>query len=196
MIMKKLFLLAILTFVTSVTFAQDLSWNVKAGMNMSSMSKVDDSKMKIGFNAGVGATYAFDETWSVRPSLLFTTKGVKQDYDGEKITCNPMYIELPVMGAVSFPISEGINLVVSTGPYFAYGIGGKAKFGDEKIDLFGDGEDKVGYKRFDCGWGAGITAEFGKFFVGVNGEFGITKVMDGDESPKNSNFSIGIGLKL
>lgn len=194
--MKKLFLLAILAFVTSVTFAQDLSWNVKAGMNMSSISKTDDSKMKIGFNAGVGAVYAFDETWSVRPSLLFTTKGVKQDFDGEKMTYNPMYIELPIMGAVSFPISDGMNLVISTGPYFAYGIGGKVKDGDVKYNIFGDSEEEGGFKRFDCGWGVGLTAEFGKFFVGLNGEFGITKVVDGEQSYRNSNFSIGIGLKL
>ncbi len=194
--MKKLFLLAILAFVTSVTFAQDLSWNVKAGMNMSSISKLYDSKMKVGFNVGVGAEYAFDEKWSIRPSLLFTTKGVKNEIEGIKVSYNPMYIELPIMGAISFPVSDGMNLVVSTGPYFAYGIGGKVKAGDEKINIFGDGEDEGGFKKFDCGWGVGLTAEFGKFFVGLNGEFGITKVADGDESPKNSNFSIGIGFKL
>lgn len=194
--MKKLFLLGIMALISSATFAQDLSWNVKAGMNMSSMSNMDDSKMKIGFNAGVGATYAFDETWSIRPSLLFTTKGVKEDFDEGTMTYNPMYIELPIMGAVSFPLSDGVNLVVSTGPYFAYGIGGKVKAGDEKINFFGDGEDEAGGKRFDCGWGAGVTAEFGKFFIGLNGEFGLTKIADGDKAPKNSNFSIGVGFKL
>lgn len=28
----------------------------------------------------MGAGYVIDETWSVRPSLLFTMKGVKQNY--------------------------------------------------------------------------------------------------------------------
>ena len=47
---------------------------------MSSMSSVEESKMHPGFYAGIGAEYAIDENWSVRLSLLFTMKGVKQDY--------------------------------------------------------------------------------------------------------------------
>lgn len=194
--MKKLFLAAAMALISFTSFAQGLSWNVKAGMNMSSMSNMDESKMKVGFNAGVGAEYAFNETWSVRPSLLFTTKGVKVDDEGYKETYNPMYIELPVMGAVTFPLSDGVNLVISTGPYFAYGIGGKVKADGEKINFFGDGEDEAGGKRFDCGWGVGVAAEFGRFFVGLNGEFGLTKVAEGDKAPKNTNFSIGVGFKL
>lgn len=49
-------------------------------LNMSSMSSVEESKMHPGFYAGIGAEYAIDENWSVRLSLLFTMKGVKQDY--------------------------------------------------------------------------------------------------------------------
>ena len=49
-------------------------------LNMSSMSSVEESKMHPGFYAGIGAGYVIDETWSVRPSLLFTMKGVKQNY--------------------------------------------------------------------------------------------------------------------
>ena len=47
---------------------------------MSSMSSVEESKIHPGFYAGIGAEYAIDENWSVRLSLLFTMKGVKQDY--------------------------------------------------------------------------------------------------------------------
>ncbi len=49
-------------------------------LNMSSMSSVEESKMHPGFYAGIGAEYAIDENWSVCLSLLFTMKGVKQDY--------------------------------------------------------------------------------------------------------------------
>ena len=49
-------------------------------LNMSSMSSVEESKMHPGFYAGIGAEYAIDENWAVRLSLLFTMKGVKQDY--------------------------------------------------------------------------------------------------------------------
>ena len=62
------------------SYAQGLMWTAKAELNMSSMSNVEESKMHPGFYAGIGAGYVIDETWSVRPSLLFTMKGVKQDY--------------------------------------------------------------------------------------------------------------------
>lgn len=194
--MQKTLVAAFLMLISLTSYAQGLSWNAKAGLNMSSMSKVDESKMHPGFYTGIGAEYAFDETWSIRPSLLFTMKGVKQEYEGDKLIFNPMYIELPVMGAVSFPVTDGMNLVVSTGPYFAYGIAGKCKEeyeGDKnEVDFFGNDAGK----RFDLGWGVGVAAEFGKFFVDLKGEWGLTKVFDGDDSPKNSNYSIGVGIKF
>ena len=71
---------SILMLISLTSYAQGLMWTAKAGLNMSSMSNVEESKMHPGFYAGMGAGYVIDETWSVRPSLLFTMKGVKQDY--------------------------------------------------------------------------------------------------------------------
>lgn len=71
---------SILMLISLTSYAQGLMWTAKAELNMSSMSNVEESKMHPGFYAGMGAGYVIDETWSVRPSLLFTMKGVKQDY--------------------------------------------------------------------------------------------------------------------
>ena len=35
-----------------------------------------------------------------------------------------------------------------------------------------------------------------KFFIDLTGEFGLTKIYDGDGAPKNINFSIGVGYKF
>ena len=122
--MKKIFTLLLLTMVTSVAFAQ-LTWNVKAGMNISSYLNDDDADPKIGFRTGGGLEYAFNKTWSIQPSLLFTTKGATYSDSGVDMTVNQMYLELPVMGAARFNISGSTNIVISAGPYLAYGIGGK-----------------------------------------------------------------------
>lgn len=66
--------------ISLTSYAQGLMWTAEAGLNMSSMFNVEESKMHPGFYAGIGAEYAIDENWSVRLSLLFTMKGVKQDY--------------------------------------------------------------------------------------------------------------------
>lgn len=71
---------SILMLISLTSYAQGLMWTAKAELNMSSMSNVEESKMHPGFYAGMGAGYVIDETWSVRPSLLFAMKGVKQDY--------------------------------------------------------------------------------------------------------------------
>ena len=78
--MEKTIIAALLMLISLTLYAQGLMWTAKAGLNMSSMSSVEESKMHPGFYAGIGAEYAIDENWSVRLSLLFTMKGVKQDY--------------------------------------------------------------------------------------------------------------------
>lgn len=53
-------------------------------------------------------------------------------------------------------------------------------------------------KRFDFGLGIGVAYEINKFFVGLDGEFGLTKLFDVEKgsAPKNLNFSIGVGYKF
>ena len=58
--------------------------------------------------------------------------------------------------------------------------------------VFGDD----GWKRFDAGLGVGVAYEINKFFIDLSGEFGLTKIADGDGAPKNMNFSIGVGYKF
>ena len=77
--MEKTIIAALLMLISLISYAQGLMWTAKAELNMSSMSNVEES-MHPGFYAGIGAGYVIDETRSVRPSLLFTMKGVKQDY--------------------------------------------------------------------------------------------------------------------
>ncbi|WP_294545827.1 porin family protein [uncultured Bacteroides sp.] len=222
--MKKGLIFVLFALVSVVSFAQ-ISWNVKAGMNMSNLSNLDDSNMKIGYNIGVGMEYQINDMWSIQPSLMFTTKGAKsEESESEqgitvkgKETYNPLYLELPIMAAVRFAVSDNMNVVVSAGPYLAYGIGGKYKMeysisGDlqgldpedifdyagiepkEEYDIFK--KDGMDAKKFDFGLGVGVALEINKFFVGLNGEFGLTKLSDGDKAPKNTNFSIGVGYKF
>lgn len=204
--------------VSVVSFSQ-VSWNAKVGMNMSNISNMDGD-VKIGYNLGVGMEYAISDMWSIQPSLLFSTKGSKYEWtdDGEtdKISYNPLYLELPIMLAARFALSDNANIVVSAGPYLAYGVGGKVKYEFEydgesesyEHDIFKDQKDEdgeleeEGAKRFDAGLGIGVALEFNKFFVGVNGAFGLAKLGDtlNEEgkkvSMKNTNFSIGVGYKF
>ena len=189
--MKKGLIFVLFALVSIVSYSQ-ISWNAKVGMNMSNFTGDMDTDMRIGFNVGVGMEYQFSDMWSIQPSLMFTQKGAKQD----EVKMNPMYLEIPVLAAARFAIADNQNIVVKAGPYFAFGIAGKCKIGDEKIDFFGDGDDQFGAKRFDAGLGVGVAYEINKFFIDLSGEFGLAKLADGDGAPKNMNFSIGVGYKL
>ena len=193
--MKKGLIFVLFALVSIVSYSQ-ISWNAKVGMNMSNFTGDSDTDMRVGFNVGVGMEYQFTDMWSIQPSLMFTQKGAKMD----ELKANPMYLEIPVMAAARFAIADNQNIVVKAGPYFGFGIAGKVKVGDEKGDFFGDGDDQYGGKRFDCGIGVGVAYEIGKFFVGLDGEFGFTNVVDfksdNVSNPKNMNFSIGVGYKF
>ncbi|WP_420187928.1 porin family protein [Bacteroides pyogenes] len=198
--MKKGLIFVLFALVSIVSYSQ-VSWNAKVGMNLSNVTQIDDSKVKAGFQAGVGMEYAFNELWSIQPSLLFTTKGFKLDAAGKTLTANPMYLELPVMAAVRFAVADGQNVVIKAGPYIAYGLGGKYKFAGEKVDFFGDtkvaGVTVVkGADKFDAGLGVGVAYEINRIFIDLTGEIGLTKLYDAEKSPKNMNFSVGVGYKF
>ncbi len=189
--MKKLFVLVLVAMVSTVTFAQ-ISWNAKAGINMSTLTSVDDAKMKVGYQVGVGMEYAFTDMWSIQPSLMIVGNGTKFDNgEGESENANLTYLQIPIMAAARFPMSESVNLVGRVGPYVGFGLGGKC--GEEKVF------DKEGWdaKRFDFGLGIGVGAEFGKIMVGLDYLFGLAKVADWDEdSPKNMSIALSVGYKF
>ena len=140
--MKKGLIFVLFALVSIVSYSQ-ISWNAKVGMNMSNFTGDMDTDMKIGFNVGVGMEYQFSDMWSIQPSLMISQKGGKYDEDGETVKFNPMYLEIPVLAAARFAVTDNQNVVVKAGPYFAFGVAGKVKVGDEKGDFFGDGDDII-----------------------------------------------------
>ena len=76
--MKKSFLTVLFALFCTMGFAQ-LSFNVKAGLNLSSYigENSDHSKFKPGARIGVGMEYQFSGLVSLQPSLFFSQKGAK-----------------------------------------------------------------------------------------------------------------------
>ena len=231
--MKKSVLFILFALVSVAGFSQITGWNAKVGMNVSNWT-TDGVDEKVGFRVGVGTEYAFNDMWSLQPSLFFSTKGGKVD-SGEmlgasaKVTMNQMYLELPVMAAARFNVANNTNIVITAGPYLGYGVGGKTKatikyegekatakfntFGKiDKVTIEAGGQshdfsigdiidpdeydlsEMKGLHRFDFGLGVGVALEYQKFIVGLDGQFGLTK-LDTDAG-KNLNFAISVGYKF
>ncbi len=107
-----------------------------------------------------------------------------------------MYLELPIMVAARFPVSDKASLVINGGPYLAYGVGGKVKYKENdvevSVDTFGE---YFSFKRFDAGLGLGIGFDFGKFVISWDSELGLVDLMD-DLNFKNTCFSLGVAYKF
>ena len=77
--MKQSILFVLFALISVAGFSQITGWNAKVGMNFSNYTGDLDMNAKVGFKLGGGFEYAFDDTWSLQPSLFLTGKGAKKD---------------------------------------------------------------------------------------------------------------------
>ena len=193
--MKKFLMTAVLGMFALAGFSQ-VKWDAKVGMNFSNVTKYDDAKALPGFQLGVGMDYGFSESWSLQSGLLISSKG----YKIEDVKVRPIYLDIPILAAYKFNISDNTKFVINAGPYLAFGLGGKAK--DDNFDLKLFKSDEGDWKRFDLGIQYGIGLEIGDhYLVNLTGQNGFISPFDypdgydGDK-PKNMTFSIGVGYRF
>jgi hypothetical protein len=233
--MKKLLLIGMLAAVVATSSQAQATWNARAGMSVSRVSisgSLDDitsmqlPNARVGAYFGVGVEFPIskDKKWFVEPSLMFAMKGYKanptlEGYEfDESVRSN--YIELPVMAGLRLPVGKEMYIVMRAGPYFAVGVGGKAKLGYKnqslEYDVFkkekyeSDGitpadDSGLGAKRFDMGIYLGAAFEYKQFFVELNGGMAFTKFIDMAyltstdvvrRGSRNSVSYIGVGYKF
>lgn len=194
--MKKFLMTAVLGMFALAGFSQ-VKWDAKFGMNFSNMTKDSEAKALPGFHLGVGMDYGFSENWSLQSGLLISSKGYKYKEGEYKETTRPIYLDIPILAAYKFNISDNTKFVINAGPYLAFGLGGKVKYDgvDESDKVFGDD----GWNRFDLGLQYGIGLELSdRYLINLTGQNGFICPWDVDEGdkPKNMTFSIGVGYRF
>ena len=184
--MKKIFFTVTLIMTALVSNAQ-ISFDVRVGANVSGIEN-SDAKMKLGLKAGAGIDYAFTEAFSLRPMLYYTSKGVSEGKSNLGFfpdkTTSLDYIQLPVLAAYHFKITDGFSLVANAGPYAAYLINEK------------NTDDAVKFNKFDAGVNAGLDFVFRRFVVGVEAEYGLSSLSSNVSKLHNINYSLMIGYKF
>lgn len=187
--MKKFLMTAVLGMFALAGFSQ-VKWDARLGVNFSNLTGDGDTKALTGFTLGVGMDYGFSENWSLQSGLMFTSKGFKVK---DAFKARPIYLDIPILAAYKFNISDNTKFVINAGPYLAFGLGGKVKYdggGDEKV--FGDD----GWKRFDLGIQYGIGLELSdRYLINLTGQNGFIDVADGGDA-KNMSFAIGLGFRF
>lgn len=189
--------------------AQPVTFGVRAGMNVANVGgDEDDAKSKIGFFGGLGVDFNIVNSLSINSGLFFTQKGCKsddmEDVEGYEVEANARFtmnfIELPVYLSYRLPLNLKSSVQVFFGPYFDYGVYGKAtadlKFRGEKIsqsmDLFDDDYD---FKRFHVGLGLGAAYTWSRLSVELSYQWGLTEVV-ADAGSYWNNFNISVGYNF
>jgi hypothetical protein len=111
-------------------------------------------KTKVGFDFGV---FAIQPVKTLGPGAIAARAGIEFIQKGGKYSSGTdledyrlNYIELPVDALYQYNIQNAGIVFAGLGPYFAYGVGGKIKYGDgtPSDNAFGG---NYGSKRFDFG---------------------------------------------
>ncbi|MBS0025743.1 outer membrane beta-barrel protein [Chitinophaga sp. 22321] len=203
--MKKVLLSAAALLVASLSFGQ-AKWGIVAGPQFSSItaknvglnSGKETSKLLTGIRAGFTVDIPLAEDFYIGSGLLYSGKGGKSKNSDAKTTLS--YLELPIHFMFKPEVGTG-RLVLSAGPYVAYGLGGKIKdtgLGD--LDVYDDEALLLKQKRFDAGVGINVGYEMpmGLYF-GLNTGLGLVNTADNtnnDRSFKNTSFGVSVGYKF
>lgn len=122
----------------------------------------------------------FSNTWSVMPSLEVAYRNYDADnfhYSFEEVN-KELYMQIPVLAAYRFRLSDAMYMKLKAGPYFAYRV-------TESYDF-----EDVNLKNYDVGLNAGIDFEVRHFVFGVEAECGfVDPLKDVREGAGNYEFS-------
>ena len=153
--MKKLILASFIAFVSATTFAQDkevkkterLSLGLKAGITFpafavsggTTANDVTTSGLT-SFYAGVLVNIPLGNILSIQPGVSLIGKGGSVKQSNVTTKTSPLYVEIPVNAVVGIEMGPG-KVMIGAGPYYAFGVSGKVKVGDQaETDItFGTG---------------------------------------------------------
>jgi hypothetical protein len=145
--MKRIIISAVMLLLIKGTFAQQVEYGIKGGVNLSNIAN-DDADTKTGFHLGGLAHIHLTQSFAIQPEIMYSTQGA--EYNTGKLKLN--YINIPVLGQYMF--AKGFRL--QTGPQLGFLTNSELKNGDTEIDV-------DGYRNVDFSW------SFGAGYVGRNG---------------------------
>lgn len=181
---------------------------VKAGGGLA--SSYSDARVVGSYKIGLGYEYELGGNWSLEAGLYYNGKGYKEkdrtvlivDDEGNPVlddqgqqrtgkvnhTVNAQYVSLPVVVHYYAELMPQKYLVLSAGPYLAYGVGGKDKTrGDVQLEgyrrYYSDQSTfKVdGTHRTDLGLQFGLGYQWTQTLtVGLEAELGLLRFRPGN----------------
>ncbi len=206
--MKKIVLFAALMVATLTANAQNevgqITLKPMAGINLATMTSLDDSKMRVGLVAGAEAEYGIAENFSITAGLLYSMQGAKgkQLLQVENvgvvnadITAKYDYLNIPILA--NYYVTKGLALKAGIQPGFKVSskMKAEASVGGNSISSEATDDNVAG---FNLAIPLGISYEYQNFVFDARYNLGVTKVYkdNGDKTPKHSVFMFTLGYKF
>lgn len=214
-------ILLLLFLFSSIALAQNVHFNLGGGLS----SHYGSAKVVGAFKIGLGYEIEMGQHWTFTPSFEVYGKGWKDPneevlvYDEE--THEPLYnedgtlrkgimsrsatqnyLEVPLLFSYFFRMGESRYIILSAGPYVAYGVNGKQK---TKGDTQQSGAGRYYYEnktfkeagthRFDCGMQTSIGYQFpSSVTIGLEADWGIAKFNVAGKRNISALFTLGYKL--
>lgn len=174
---------------------EDMSFGVKGGLNISSITNSDvegmDSSTLVGFHIGLFGKFMIADKFAIQPELLYSTQGVKLEGFGSEADLKIDYINIPVMA--KYYVAKDFSLEL--GPQIGFVTSAKIESGGESESV----KDDVKSIDLSLGFGASYNI-VDNFMVGARYNLGLTRLQEdlepGESESKNSVFQISVGYKF
>lgn len=138
--MKKIILASLILF-TTVSFAQEIKYGAKAGINVSNLrgdypDEIDENKSKIGFHIGGFLEYSINDKFSIQPELLFSSQGgnseIKESYEYNGVTYYESFTQTPKISYLNIPLMLKYKVIeklsIEFGPQIGFVLNAKSKW--------------------------------------------------------------------
>ena len=198
--MKKILMVAAMMIATLSANAQNevgqFTLKPMAGVNLATLTKTDDSKLRVGLAAGVEAEYGVAENFSLSLGALYSMQGVKFTEKGSGATLDVTYkldyINIPVLA--NYYLFKGFAIKAGIQPAFKASAKVKAELSSGSASVK-DSETLDGVKGFALSIPFGLSYEYESFVLDARYNLGVTKAFDAGDS-KNSWFMFTLGYKF
>ena len=198
--MKKVFMAAVFAVLSSTAvMAQSAAGSVfvkpMVGGTLTTLTKLDDSKMKFGLVGGAEVGYQVSDAFAVTGGVLASMQGCKfkdDVYEKDRST-TLTYLNIPILA--NYYIVPGLAIKAGIQPGFM--LSHKTKWTDTDTGVDIDITSKDGLKKFDFSIPLGLSYEISDFVIDARYNLGLTKISKSDiNKSKNSVIMLTVGYKI
>lgn len=195
--MKKILMMVVALIATLSINAQEMFVKPMIGGTLSTVTKVDEAKMKLGLVGGAEFGYKLADPFDVTAGLLVSMQGsaYKDNKYMKDQKATTTYLNVPILA--NYYITPGLAIKAGIQPGFL--LSAKNKFSEyfPETNTWKDFDESGtdGLKKFDLSIPIGLSYQISDFVIDARYNLGLTKVADHADG-KNSVIMLTVGYMI